>query len=217
MNALSVNKIENNAIRRHFSGYQSYDNQDYEFVVVEDQQMLEKIFKIRYSVFCEEVGVFDKCKYTDGLEYDEFDSRSIHVCLLSKGSIIAYTRLIKPTFKFPFEQAEVIPNYINRLKAVEGSRTFVLKEWRNTNCLWILIDHVFKLCYQRNIEYILLITRSLLYNGLKKRGIPMCHQGTPFTYNGFKTHPLIINVHDIAKAHNYIENTNFQAQELAIF
>lgn len=71
--------------------------------------MLEKVFRIRHQVYCEELG-FEPHR-ADQLEQDEFDKNAIHCLLLHKPSqtYVGCVRLVladsrAPERGFPFEQ-----------------------------------------------------------------------------------------------------------------
>lgn len=71
--------------------------------------MLEKVFRIRHQVYCEELG-FEPHR-ADQLERDEFDKHAIHCLLLHKPSqtYVGCVRLVMadshaPELGFPFEQ-----------------------------------------------------------------------------------------------------------------
>ena len=71
--------------------------------------MLEKVFRIRHQVYCEELGF--EPHHADQLEQDEFDKNAIHCLLLHKPSqtFVGCVRLVladshAPELGFPFEQ-----------------------------------------------------------------------------------------------------------------
>ncbi len=89
---------------------EAFDNY---FTMVEatTPELMEEVYKLRYQVFCLETGFLEAESYPDGLERDEFDSRSEHYLIQHKasGSYAATTRLILPDFNdpekpFPIEQ-----------------------------------------------------------------------------------------------------------------
>lgn len=81
----------------------------FEVVPAEQAHLLEKVFRIRHQVYCEELG-FEPHR-ADQLEQDEFDKGSLHCLLLHKPSqtYVGCVRLVladghAPEFGFPFEQ-----------------------------------------------------------------------------------------------------------------
>jgi len=81
----------------------------FEVVPAEQAHMLEKVFRIRHQVYCEELGF--EPHHADQLEQDEFDKNAIHCLLLHKPSqtYVGCVRLVladshAPELGFPFEQ-----------------------------------------------------------------------------------------------------------------
>ena len=81
----------------------------FEVVPANQSHLLEKVFRIRHQVYCEELG-FEPNR-TSRLEHDEFDKNSVHCLLLHKASqtYVGCVRLVladsqAPELGFPFEQ-----------------------------------------------------------------------------------------------------------------
>lgn len=81
----------------------------FEVVPAEQPHLLEKVFRIRHQVYCEELGF--EPHQADQLEQDEFDKNAIHCLLLHKPSqtFVGCVRLVladhhAPEAGFPFEQ-----------------------------------------------------------------------------------------------------------------
>jgi N-acyl amino acid synthase of PEP-CTERM/exosortase system len=53
----------------------------FEVVRADTDALRREVYRIRYQVFCEEMGTEDKEQFPEGLEYDEYDGHSAH-CLL---------------------------------------------------------------------------------------------------------------------------------------
>ena len=110
------------------------------FFEVEDERFLERIYRFRYEIVCEELGFFDKNKYPDKLEYDEYDNYANQFVALDENMEIAATmRFIHhspigyPALKhlrlYPHFQA-LIEQY-KKEKISEISRVFIHKKYRN--------------------------------------------------------------------------------------
>lgn len=81
----------------------------FELVPAAQDHLLEKVFRIRHQVYCEELGF--EPNSDNLLEQDDFDKTSIHCLLLHKPSqtYVGCVRLVladshAPEFGFPFEQ-----------------------------------------------------------------------------------------------------------------
>jgi N-acyl amino acid synthase of PEP-CTERM/exosortase system len=62
------------------------------------EELLDKVFRLRFQVYCLERGFEDAAEYPDGREQDGEDSRSLHSLLLDRatGSAVGTVRLILP-------------------------------------------------------------------------------------------------------------------------
>jgi len=85
--------------------FQSY----FDIVPADEEKMLDKVYRIRHQVYCEELGF--EPRRPDQLETDEFDHNAIHCLLRHKPSqsYVGCVRLVladqnTPTQGFPFEQ-----------------------------------------------------------------------------------------------------------------
>jgi len=58
----------------------------FEFIPASTKALQEQAFKIRYEVYCEELGYEDPEQFADHLEQDEFDKHSLHYLLRHKES-----------------------------------------------------------------------------------------------------------------------------------
>ena len=91
----------------------SYFNKYFEIISGDTPENLLQIYRLRYEVYCKEglIPGFDPKDYPDGLEYDEYDERSVHSLLMHKpsGLIAGTVRIILPDqheidTKFPLEK-----------------------------------------------------------------------------------------------------------------
>lgn len=172
----------------------AFEKQDLFFKVIDSPEDLDKVFSLRFEVFCEELQVFTKDDYPDKRETDSYDSNSIHTVILHKKDIVAYTRLVLPTSKFPIEESAHLPPVFNRLKSVETSRALVVKAWRHSNVIWLLFNSIYSLCQEKGFESILSFSSSIMYNGFRKRGVPFLYVGETILFHGYKSYPSIMKV-----------------------
>lgn len=96
---------------------------------------LEKVYRLRYKVYCDEWGFERPEDHPGELETDEFDKYSMHfVAIDSKDAIIGTIRIIRYSEKgFPLEKhckINKLPAEINRKSMGEISRLAVSKEYR---------------------------------------------------------------------------------------
>ena len=83
----------------------------FEVVPVRDEATRREVFRLRFSVYCEELAYEDVNAFPDGEEHDDFDDDSQFALLRHRitGRAAGCVRLIvtthKPEFHFPFESA----------------------------------------------------------------------------------------------------------------
>lgn len=93
-------------------------------------------YRIRYRVYCDEMGFEDKQLFPDGLERDEWDSSAVHFLVRHKfsGEWLGALRLVRPEQRrFPFEEHCTPYRSLPKAcysRAVEISRLCVVKEAR---------------------------------------------------------------------------------------
>lgn len=167
---------------------------DFQFIIIKDPNQLQKIFSLRYNVFCKELGVFEDTCISLGMETDEYDSHSTHVALTHHGNIVAYTRLILPCEEFPIEKSNVLCAEFDRLRTIETSRAFVVKEYRHSNTIWLLFNNIYRYCQEVGVESILSFSNAVMFNGFRKRKVPIRYIGDATYFCGHKSYPLIISV-----------------------
>jgi N-acyl amino acid synthase of PEP-CTERM/exosortase system len=114
--------------------------------IANDITTLEKIYKLRYQVFCEEFKFEDENKFTNNLETDIYDNNSIHALLehkqsgLSAGCVrvilpVSINTHNHPQIKLPFEHHcfdKFKPENLDspNIKYGEASRLAVSKDFR---------------------------------------------------------------------------------------
>ena len=121
------------------TGFRKY----FETLPALDDDLRREAFRIRHSVYCEELGY--EPRRADGLESDEFDRRSVHCLLRSATSreMIGCVRLVladpeDPATPFPFERlcaanvdrTRVDLATIDRGRTAEVSRLAVIGRYR---------------------------------------------------------------------------------------
>ena len=151
------------------------------FFEVEDEKVMERIYRFRYEILCEELKFFDKRNYPDGLETDEFDRYANHfVAFDEEFNIAATIRYIHhspigyPTLK----HLRIYPHLEELLRLYkwdrlgEISRVFVHKRYRNmADTKYIIRKFVTQKIYYRAKDY------GVEYNlaALEKRFLRLLH------------------------------------------
>ncbi|GAB4553089.1 MAG: hypothetical protein Tsb0014_46660 [Pleurocapsa sp.] len=112
----------------------------FSLVVADTPELLRQVYQIRYQVYCKELNYELKDNFTDRLEKDIYDSRSIH-CLLKhhpSGRYIGCVRIVLPNWEHPEEPfpmetictSTLSLNPTSRLNYAEISRLAVIADFR---------------------------------------------------------------------------------------
>lgn len=85
-------------------------DQYFKILLADTPDLRSMVYRLRYNVYCQELGHESPDKFPDGLERDNYDSHSIHCLLLHRrtGRYIGCVRLVLSApnhahTKFPFE------------------------------------------------------------------------------------------------------------------
>src|SRR5690554_4757580 len=84
----------------------------FRLIPAKDATLLREVYRMRYEVYCEEMGFEEPERFPEGLEHDAWDHRARH-CLLQHretGASAGTVRLIlhdpqDPGAPFPFEES----------------------------------------------------------------------------------------------------------------
>jgi len=107
----------------------------FRFGLVENDDVLNDTFRMRYEVYAEEFGFEKKEDHPDGLETDDYENNSLHfACLNETDSVVGTIRLVLDSEKgFPIEHAvetKFIGEKPDRGKIAEISRLTISKDLR---------------------------------------------------------------------------------------
>ncbi len=125
------------SIIRDFENY-------FEIKLATDPAAILESQRLRYQVYCVEHPFLDRTRYSTGLEWDEFDRRSVHSILIHRpsGCVSATVRIIvadpyDSTAIFPLEEFEALRRHerdnvwrVSRNTLGEISRFAVSKQFR---------------------------------------------------------------------------------------
>jgi N-acyl amino acid synthase of PEP-CTERM/exosortase system len=113
--------------------YITYGN--FRFGLVDNEDVLEDTFRMRYEVYVDEFGFENKDDHPNGFETDDYEKESIHfACLNKNDSVVGTIRLVLDSNKgFPIEHAvetTFIGEKPDRSKIGEISRLTVSRDLR---------------------------------------------------------------------------------------
>jgi len=109
----------------------------YRIIIARGNDLMKKIYTLRYEVYCEEVKLLNRSEYPERFEKDEYDENSVHFAVLDhKNDVIGTVRLIKKSnLQFPtiteYKLEDQLKD-IDKDHLVEISRFMVKKEFRKT-------------------------------------------------------------------------------------
>lgn len=129
--------MTNFSLSQHFHQY-------FEAIPVRDEATRQKVFQLRYEVYCEELHFENTEAFPDHQEHDDYDAHSEFVLLRHResGRSAGCVRLIlnhkDPELRFPFElacgehfdQSQYDPEHIDRSRIAEISRLAVHSHFR---------------------------------------------------------------------------------------
>lgn len=173
----------------------------YSIVLVKDDRMMKKLYKLRYDIYCEDVHLLKKENYPEKIEKDEYDDHSIHFAVLNREKeVVGTIRLIKnselnlPTID-EFDLHKTF-NEIPRNGIVEISRFMVRKDFRKTMLMVDLCKTVYLYCKKNNYEYILGCAEKWFIKSLNQLMGPLNIIGEPkFCFNAIN-YPFLLGVEE---------------------
>lgn len=124
----------------------------FEFVPAHDAAARADVFRLRYAVYCQELGYEDPAAFPDGQESDPYDARAVFALLRQRGSgrPVACVRLILADpdagadQPFPFERVcrgqldplQIDPLQLDRGHSGEISRLAIHQDFRRRRGEW---------------------------------------------------------------------------------
>jgi N-acyl amino acid synthase of PEP-CTERM/exosortase system len=105
---------------------------------VQKQSEIERLYALRYQVYCHERMFLDPRDYPNGLEHDEYDASAIHIGAYGpENTLYGSLRLVRSTeMHFPiFDHCDVqeLPKDATSLEFFEISRLLISKRKRSAN------------------------------------------------------------------------------------
>lgn len=166
----------------------------------------EKMYALRYLVYCKEFKYLDERNYPDKKEQDKYDVFSVHYILIDSTfhkEIVGTIRIIKNSvLGFPIEnnfKLNIDLENIDRSKIVEISRLIVRKEYRSHYFTLDLVRELYHYSKKNNITHVYAVMDDNLYNPLIKMGFTFIKIGEDGNYQG-RTTPYILVIDDLEKS-----------------
>jgi len=182
-------------IRSNNGRFERYaERYDITFQVSDDPDLLDAAYRLRYEVFGKEMGIFNE-DGKSGRETDLYDQHSLHAFLHINGELATYARMITDHGgQFPSESFHKFPVSCIRTNCVELSRAASVKKWRRSEVVWLGFWLALKQCAKQNINFILGLSTSEMFNGFKHHNLHFYHVSNPIQVYGYKAYPYIIDI-----------------------
>jgi N-acyl-L-homoserine lactone synthetase len=156
---------------------------------------LSAIQRLRYEVYCLERKFRDAAEYPDGLERDEYDAHSTHICATdSTGAVVGTVRLVHHSpLGLPVQQhgatLAVSADELRQRKTAEVSRLILAKKYRRHTLdqpllLWGLFARAYEESCRLGIGYWVAAMEEGLWRLLRRFGFPVDPIGEGIDYFG---------------------------------
>jgi len=109
---------------------------EFTFRQIEDPELLDEIFRLRFQVYCKECNFIKEEDYPTGIEKDKYDPYSLHFVAHDQEGVIGTARLVLDSeLGFPLEKhcndgLSIDKDNIPRAGIAEISRLVISKEYR---------------------------------------------------------------------------------------
>jgi N-acyl-L-homoserine lactone synthetase len=180
-----------------------------QFVEVQDQELLEKIYRFRYFIACEELGVYKKEDYPDGIESDEYDAYAVHFAASDeKGEVASCVRLIHHSpVGYPTQNildVDLSAFDLDPQDVGEISRIFIRPDCRNLKASReIFIRFKIMLCHKMKelgLKYTMGSLEYRFYRLLQRYKFPYEIIGESAVYAGRERFPVLLSTDRLREA-----------------
>jgi len=188
-----------------------FEMSGYRFLSAESREDLEKVWRLRYQVYCLELGF--EPENQSGLETDMYDEYAMHFLAVDeKGRAVGTMRFVHNNPKgFPMDSDFPLTDYMKThgiSRALEGGRFVILKDLGRDARITVgfgLFKCLYDYCNETGIYDIFTVTHPKI---LQKYGLPGVRPiGEPFRYSKPLSGGLWVPVHcNIREAYqNYLK------------
>jgi len=172
-----------------------------ERILVSDPMFVE-VAKMRYRVYCEDMGFLEKDKYPNHQEKDEYDGQAIHVAVTIGKRLVGYARVILPNgHGLPIFKHFTIPEEKDLDSSCEISRFMISKLYRKKQetrrtIFKLLAEEIQKITKETDIKIVYAVVEEWLLKSLNKRGFDFKIVGEGRDYMGAITYPTRLELND---------------------
>jgi N-acyl-L-homoserine lactone synthetase/2-polyprenyl-3-methyl-5-hydroxy-6-metoxy-1,4-benzoquinol methylase len=195
----SITSVDSELIATALKPRYYFEANGYKFVSAETKEDLAKVFKLRYQVYCVELGV--EPGNDSGLHVDEYDEYAVHFLALDDNNIPVGTLRALPNNSkgFPMESDFPLTAYMSKKgisRAVEGGR-FAIKKTLSTEARAIvgfgLMKGLIDYCRETGINDLFTTTQVKIVKRFAVTGFRQI--GEPFEYPGTWAGVLWVPMH----------------------
>jgi len=189
-----------------------YEANGYRFISAETREDIEKVFRLRYQVYCVELGV--EPENDSGLQVDEYDEYAVNLLALDDNNRPVGTLRALPNNSkgFPMESDFPLTAYMSKKgisRAVEGGR-FAIKKSLSPEARAIvgfgLMKGLIDYCRETGINDLFTTTQVKIVKRFAVTGF--CQIGEPFEYPGTWAGVLWVPMHcNIKEVYNNYSGT----------
>ena len=166
------------------------------FRCIKNRDELEKTFRLRFKVYCQEKNWLTPNRFPDELEHDLFDSHSEHIIALnSQQEIIGALRLIRPRSSdgyLPIHSVKGVSlRDIQHQNMAQLSRLVLDPEYRIEPVLLGLLRYVFHYTQEHHILVLVFNCPAHFCCLLKKSGLSFIELAANTLINGRNSTPVL--------------------------
>lgn len=180
-------------------------HRNYKVIITEDKNILDKIYRFRYNMYCIKYKFLDPENYPDQKEIDEYDTHSVHLAVIDNfDNIIGTARLIKNIkTSLPTEKEYNLKEVVDKIRSngiAEISRLVIDDKYKKTFVFFDLIKTLYKYSRKHDINYWLCSVEEWLYNYIKSFfGEIKLLSKQKFIFNTWN-YPCLIDIEEFQKS-----------------
>lgn len=161
--------------------------------IAENPSDLNKIYRLRYDVFCQEMHSLAPEDYSEKIECDAYDDFATHLMLCQdNGNLVGTLRMIQDSQNgFLMEEHFVLPTNLDRTKTLEPSRLILASELRGYDLSRLLDEAAEKWSLQNNFHIWCLAIQVHLFKKRFERGWHMQKLGEAAIYHNTFVFPIL--------------------------
>ncbi|MBW7835841.1 MAG: GNAT family N-acetyltransferase [Sphingomonadales bacterium] len=177
-------------------------------VLAETPALLERVFRLRYQVYCMARGFEDPAQQLSGLEQDRYDEFSVHSLLLDgeSGDDLGSVRLVLPNTVVSLPSYAIAPEVKELadrdfpaattaeasrfLRAVDAGRP---SRWRSAEETLALMAAIVRMSAEHGMTHVLALVTEPMLRLLRRYRLNFRPLGEPVAFNGLR-YPTVLDL-----------------------